>query len=102
MQETWVRSLIQEDPMCPGQRSRCATTTEAVLEKPVTTAVKPCAQEPVPCNEKPAHCEESSPHSLQLEESLRSSEDPARPKMNTYINQMEENKPQMLVPMKVT
>ena len=28
MQGTWVRSLGQEDPTCPGQLNPCATTTE--------------------------------------------------------------------------
>ena len=31
MQETWVQSLVQEDPTCHGARSACATTIELVL-----------------------------------------------------------------------
>ena len=31
VQETWVQSLVQEDPTCHGVLSTCATTIELVL-----------------------------------------------------------------------
>ena len=33
MQETWVRSLVQEDPHAKGQLSPSATTTESMFQK---------------------------------------------------------------------
>ena len=89
MQKTWVEYLVQEDPTCHG------------AIKPVYHNYWICALEPGSCNHwmKPVYprarapqqekaqqweaCAsqlESSPHSPQLEKSLRSNVDPARPK----------------------
>ena len=95
MQETWVWSLIWEDP------------TWLIETKPVSHHYSACALElgncnfwaqvqqllkpvyprtPVPQQEKPLQWEaqalqpESSPHSLQLQKSLHSIEDKTQPK----------------------
>ena len=46
VQGTWVRALVQEDPMCYG------------ANKPVHHGCWACALEPASHNEKPAHCNE--------------------------------------------
>ena len=95
MQKIWVQFLIREDPTCrratkfvchscwarapepwPQLLSPCATTTEACM------AWSPCS-----ATEKPLQWEawapkwQSGPCSLQLEESLGSSEDPEQLKV---------------------
>ena len=65
-QETWVESLVWEDPTC------YRATTDDHLTRDRAPQQKPSQWE--------AHTPlESSPHSQQLEKSPRSSEDPAQP-----------------------
>ena len=60
-----------------NKQSLCATTTEPVLQSPSTREATMMR------NFRTAR--KSSLHSLQLEKSLRSSEDPAQPKRNRYL-----------------
>ena len=41
MQETWVWSLIQEDPTCHEQLSPCATPMKPVLQSPRASTTEP-------------------------------------------------------------
>ena len=59
------------------KQSPCATTTEPVLQSPAVREATTMR------NFRTAR--KSSLHSLQLEKSLRSSEDPAQPKRNRYL-----------------
>ena len=75
MQETWVQSLLQEDPTCRGAAKAmrhnywtCARAQEPQLLSPRAANTEACAPQLG-----------SSPCSLQLEKSLCSNEDPAQP-----------------------
>ena len=66
VQGTWVLSLAQEDPTCPGATkpasrqqllSLCAPSTEAACLEPVDCAL----QQELNCDEKPAPCSEEYP-----------------------------------------
>ena len=78
MQETWIQSLIQEDP------TYCRAT------KPIHHNYWACALELMLHNEKPQQWEahapqlERSSRSPQLEKSPCSSKDPARPQINKW------------------
>ena len=94
MQETWVRSLIWDDPTCHGATKLTHHNYEARALEPRSHNswahvwhCSPTALEPVLHNQKshsnkPALQLEGSPCSPQLEKSLRSNEDPAQPKIN--------------------
>ena len=75
MRETWVRSLIQENPTCPG------------ATKPVHHIYWACPpqQGRSPQWEAQTWQLQSSPCSPQLKKSPHSNEDPAQPKINKYI-----------------
>ena len=92
MQETWVQSLIWEDPICRRAARPCTTTTEPVLqslgaettEPPCCNYRRPCTLEPTlrskrgRCNEKPAHRNKEQPQ-LSTERNPCNNEDPAWP-----------------------
>ena len=94
MQETWVRSLIWDDPTCHGATKLTHHNYEARALEPRSHNswahvwhCSPTALEPVLHNQKshsnkPALQLEGSPCSPQLEKSLRSNEDPAQPIIN--------------------
>ena len=94
MQETWVRSLIWDDPTCHGATKLTHHNYEARALEPRSHNswahvwhCSPTALEPVLHNQKshsnkPALQLEGSPCSPQLEKSLRSNEDPAQSKIN--------------------
>ena len=92
MQERWTGSLIREDPACcgttkAGHRNCWAWALE--LGAAATEAPRPRAS--ASQQEKPLQWEacvlelESTPCSPQLEKGLRSTEDPAQPKINKRI-----------------
>ena len=102
MQETWVRSLIMEDPTCHiGLRATVIEpgwdhnywAHEPQQRKPRHLSYwGPCTAEPhAPQQEKPLQWEtlarllESSPCSLQLKTSRCSNEDPEQSKINKII-----------------
>ena len=79
VQETRVQSLTPEDPTCRG------------ATRPVHHKYWACALEPgshnywSPCSLEPVLRNKRSPCSPKLEKSPSSNEDPAQPKINTYI-----------------
>ena len=91
-QETGVQSLIGEDPTCFGATKHmshhywdcsraCSRACRPQLLKPLCP--RACApQENPPQWEAHPPQLDSSPHSLQVEKSLRSNEDPAQSKIN--------------------
>ena len=100
MQETWVRSLIQEDPACRATKRvrynswACALEPQNLnywvyvsqLLKPTPLTARTLQQE------KPLQWEactpqlERNPCLLQLEKNLGSNEGPAQPKINSLTN----------------
>ena len=92
MQETWVWSLIWEDPTChratkPGTCNCWAHVPQ--LLKPACPRARALHQEQPP-QWKPCTPQlESSPHSLQLGRSLCSNKDPAQPRINKIIYKKE-------------
>ena len=98
MQETWVRSLIWEDPTCHGATKLTHHIYEARALEPRSHNYwahvwhcSPRALEPGSTPRKataisPPLQLEGSPCSPQLEKSLHSNEDPAQPKINKLIN----------------
>ena len=84
MQETWVWSLVWEDPTCREATKPVGHNYwTGALEPRSRNYWSPCALQPVLCNDKPPQWEasalqlENSPCSLQLEKSLCSNKDPA-------------------------
>ena len=101
VQETWVLSLIQEDPMFCGSANRprvpqplslCSRAQEPqLLSPPATTAEARAPGTPPPRQEKPAPRGgrapqlESSPRLPQQEKGPRSDEGPAQPNINKHM-----------------
>ena len=99
MQETWVQSLVQEDPTClraakPVHRNywacMCSRAGELPLRSPDASATEVCTPQS-PCSAPREATTTRSPHttirdwpcSRQLERSVPSSEDSAQPKWIT-------------------
>ena len=92
-QETWVRSLVSEDPTClratepPALQllGLCSRAQEPQLLKPAHLRVSALQQEKPLQWEARALQLEYSRHSLQLEKSPYSNSEPAQPKINKTI-----------------
>ena len=87
MQETWVRSLVREDPT--GQGASLARGPQLLSLCSRARALKSLSpQACAPQQKKPPQREacalqlQSSHHSQQLEKSLQGNKDPAEPKIN--------------------
>ena len=101
IRETWVLSLIQEDPMFCGSANQphvpqllglCSRAQEPqLLSPPAATAEARAPGAPAPRQEKPAPRGgrapqlESSPRSPQQEKGPRSNEGPAQPNINKHM-----------------
>ena len=93
VQETWVRSLVSEDPTClratepPALQllGLCSRAQEPQLLKPAHLRVSTLQQEKPLQWEARALQLEYSRHSLQLEKSPHSNSEPAQPKINKTI-----------------
>ena len=76
MQETQVRSLIQEDPICLGATKPISHNYwDCALRSQELQFLKPTHLEPLHHNKRSHHSEkptyrESSPHALELEKAL--------------------------------
>ena len=80
MQETWVQSLVREDPMCCREiKPRHYNYWTCVQEPRNCSYWSPCALESMLLTK-------SSPCSPQLQKSPRSYEDPVQPKINFFFN----------------
>ena len=75
-QETRVRSPVREDS------TSCGATNGACVPQLLSLCPRALQQERPPWWEISTRC---SLHSMQLEKSLRSNEDPAQPKRNKYL-----------------
>ena len=93
MQETQVRSLVWEDPICHGatklmcHHSRACNSRDCKLQLPsrlqVATTQSECNYQSPHCSEKSAHYKEEWPPLAATRESpCKSNEDPAQPKIN--------------------
>ena len=88
MQETWVQSLMEDNPSCLGATKFKGHNYWNYALKPRGCNYWSLRDQDVPQQEKPLQWEarspqlEYSPHSQQLEESPHNNEDPAQPKID--------------------